>query len=134
MLNLLRISTSFFGKTSLTKKLSLISSTPDGPLSWVKCPNGHAYAIGECGRPTHEAKCVTCKAPIGGARYNVFVGTGLNLDQTARAALADETKTGHILGPAIVGTRYQCFKTFLFVVKVVAKIRLCLNEPSISTG
>ena len=81
------------------------SLNPDGTLSWVKCPNGHAYAIGECGRPTHESKCVTCKAPIGGSSYNVFAGTGLTLNQTARASMEDETKNGHILGPAVAGTR-----------------------------
>ena len=77
---------------------------PDGTLSWVKCKNGHAYAIGECGRPTHLSKC-PCGAPIGGPSYNAFVDTGLALDKTERAAMMDETKPGHLLGAAVAGTR-----------------------------
>ena len=27
---------------------------------WYKCPNGHLYAVGECGRPMEEAVCPEC--------------------------------------------------------------------------
>ena len=70
-----------------------------------KCENGHPYVIGECGRPYYTAKCNECNAPIGGVKYNVFVGTGLTMEATAQAALTDGTKPGHVLGPAVVGTR-----------------------------
>ena len=74
-------------------------------LGWFSCPNGHAYAIGECFRPTHLSKCLTCGAPVGGAQYNVFAGTGLKMEQTAQTVLKDETKAGHILGVAENGRR-----------------------------
>ncbi|KAJ2459638.1 hypothetical protein GGI02_005852, partial [Coemansia sp. RSA 2322] len=28
---------------------------------WYKCPRGHDYAVGECGRPVVHAQCVDCK-------------------------------------------------------------------------
>ena len=33
---------------------------------WYKCPNGHAYTIGECGLPMEESICPECKEKIGG--------------------------------------------------------------------
>lgn len=32
---------------------------------WFKCPNGHLYAIGECGGAMETAKCNECGAAIG---------------------------------------------------------------------
>ena len=36
---------------------------------WYKCPNGHIYAIGECGGAMQQSTCPECKAPIGGTRH-----------------------------------------------------------------
>ena len=47
---------------------------------WFKCPNGHVYAIGECGGATEESTCPDCGANIG--------GLGHRLD--SRNALASE--------------------------------------------
>ena len=33
---------------------------------WYKCPNGHLYTVGECGRPMEESSCPQCKEKIGG--------------------------------------------------------------------
>ena len=33
---------------------------------WYKCPNGHLYAVGECGRPMEESRCPECGSRIGG--------------------------------------------------------------------
>uniref|UniRef100_A0A1X7ULC4 RZ-type domain-containing protein n=1 Tax=Amphimedon queenslandica TaxID=400682 RepID=A0A1X7ULC4_AMPQE len=33
--------------------------------AWYKCPNGHFYAIGECGGATQVTKCPECGADIG---------------------------------------------------------------------
>ena len=38
---------------------------------WFKCPNGHVYAIGECGGAMQEAKCNECGAMIGGGSYTL---------------------------------------------------------------
>jgi len=33
---------------------------------WYKCPNGHLYTVGECGRPMERSKCPECGKRIGG--------------------------------------------------------------------
>ena len=33
---------------------------------WYKCPNGHLYTVGECGRPMEESICPECGSKIGG--------------------------------------------------------------------
>lgn len=46
---------------------------------WYKCPNGHIYAIGDCGQAMQESKCNECGARIGGGshrlRYDNAVAT-----------------------------------------------------------
>ncbi|KAK3914768.1 NFX1-type zinc finger-containing protein 1 [Frankliniella fusca] len=41
---------------------------------WFKCPNGHYYAIGNCGRAVMESKCNECGAVIGGTGYQLRTG------------------------------------------------------------
>ena len=36
-----------------------------------KCPKGHIYLIGECGRPMEESKCPDCGSKIGGRNHNL---------------------------------------------------------------
>lgn len=38
---------------------------------WFKCPNGHVYAIGDCGGATVESKCNECGARIGGGNHQL---------------------------------------------------------------
>ncbi|XP_063429947.1 NFX1-type zinc finger-containing protein 1-like [Mytilus trossulus] len=38
---------------------------------WYKCPNGHVYAIGECGGATVETTCPECKSTIGGSGHRL---------------------------------------------------------------
>ncbi|XP_013414849.1 NFX1-type zinc finger-containing protein 1-like [Lingula anatina] len=38
---------------------------------WFKCPNGHVYAIGDCGGAMEEATCPECKACIGGQSHRL---------------------------------------------------------------
>ena len=38
---------------------------------WFKCPNGHIYAIGECGGAMVESKCNECGASIGGGHHSL---------------------------------------------------------------
>ncbi|KAJ2023069.1 hypothetical protein GGI06_001561 [Coemansia sp. S85] len=33
-------------------------------VCWLKCPQGHQYAVGECGRPAVQGKCIECKAKL----------------------------------------------------------------------
>ena len=41
---------------------------------WYKCPNGHFYAIGECGGAMETSKCPECNATIGGADHALAQG------------------------------------------------------------
>lgn len=41
---------------------------------WFKCPNGHIYAIGECGGAMQRSTCNECGAAIGGESHRL-VGT-----------------------------------------------------------
>ena len=41
---------------------------------WYSCPNGHVYAIGECGGAMETSKCPDCKATIGGAQHQLASG------------------------------------------------------------
>lgn len=38
---------------------------------WYKCPNGHVYAIGDCGGAMERSKCPECKATIGGTNHTL---------------------------------------------------------------
>ena len=39
---------------------------------WYTCPNGHVYAIGECGGATQEGTCPECGARIGGTSHRLL--------------------------------------------------------------
>ncbi|KAG7326586.1 hypothetical protein KOW79_009987 [Hemibagrus wyckioides] len=41
---------------------------------WYKCPNGHVYAIGDCGGAMVRSQCPECKATIGGANHTLTEG------------------------------------------------------------
>ena len=41
---------------------------------WYKCPKGHLYIVGECGRPTEESVCPECNSQIGGLDHNPTIG------------------------------------------------------------
>lgn len=44
---------------------------------WYKCPNGHIYAIGECGGAMQRSKCPECGQTIGGASHTLEHGNTL---------------------------------------------------------
>ena len=41
---------------------------------WNKCPNGHYYAIGDCGGAMEVSRCPDCKAQIGGSNHQLIQG------------------------------------------------------------
>ena len=41
---------------------------------WYTCPNGHIYAIGECGGATEQSTCPECGEVIGGTQHRVVNG------------------------------------------------------------
>ncbi|KAL2074450.1 hypothetical protein VTL71DRAFT_8228 [Oculimacula yallundae] len=41
---------------------------------WYNCENGHPFAIGECGMPMEQARCIECGARIGGQNHSAVEG------------------------------------------------------------
>ncbi|XP_052243455.1 E3 ubiquitin-protein ligase RNF213-like [Dreissena polymorpha] len=56
-----------------------------------RCPKGHPYLIGDCGRPDSTGFCPECREQIGGAGHQALPGNVLNNQ-------GDTTKRGHVLG------------------------------------
>ncbi|VDI48904.1 Hypothetical predicted protein [Mytilus galloprovincialis] len=56
-----------------------------------KCPNGHPYVVGDCGRPTFATRCRDCNARL--------VVRVMHLQEINEIGV-DRTSTGHILGRA----------------------------------
>ena len=56
--------------------------------AWYKCPNGHIYAIGDCGGATQSRKCPDCNATIGGANHKLTYGNSVatEMDGATRSA------------------------------------------------
>ena len=55
-------------KTMIVKAIGLSKG------HWFKCPNGHPYAIGECGGAMERSRCVECNAEIGGEDHRLTHG------------------------------------------------------------
>ena len=71
---------------------------PQNATKMFYCPNGHPYAIGDCGQPRQVARC-PCGAPIGGENYR-FADGGQNVQQRQQVDQKDSTKSGYLLGPS----------------------------------
>uniref|UniRef100_A0A8C1MGC4 Zinc finger, NFX1-type containing 1 n=1 Tax=Cyprinus carpio TaxID=7962 RepID=A0A8C1MGC4_CYPCA len=58
---------------------------------WYKCPNGHVYAIGDCGGAMQQSKCPECHAAIGGTNHNLIQGNAVatEMDGAQHAAWSD---------------------------------------------
>ena len=48
-----------------------------GTGHFFKCPNGHFYAIGECGGAMEKSKCPECGEVIGGGDHTLAAGNQL---------------------------------------------------------
>ena len=51
---------------------------------WYKCPNGHIYAIGECGGAMQRSKCPECNETIGGEHHNLVAGNQVQCIETGQ--------------------------------------------------
>ncbi|KAF6041607.1 hypothetical protein EB796_000120 [Bugula neritina] len=72
-----------------------LQTNNENPTAY-KCPNGHPYYIGNCGRPVFSTICPECGANIGGRGYAAQAANA-RLDPNDPAA---RTQPGHILGMA----------------------------------
>lgn len=55
---------------------------------WFKCPNGHIYAIGECGGAMEQARCNECGEAIGGGSHRLLASNSVatEMDGSTRPA------------------------------------------------
>ena len=64
---------------------------------WFKCPNGHYYAIGECGGAMEKSKCPECGAVIGGQNHTLADDNELasEMDGASYPAWSDQANMGN---------------------------------------
>ena len=65
-----------YGLESLTpeERVMIVKAMNFSQGHWYKCPNGHIYAIGDCGGAMEERRCPDCDAIIGGTRHTLVRG------------------------------------------------------------
>ncbi|XP_063404431.1 E3 ubiquitin-protein ligase rnf213-alpha-like [Mytilus trossulus] len=73
--------------------LAARQQTPGENPVFYRCPNGHPYVIGNCGRAATVGICKACGREIGGEGYQLRAGNEVDTG-------LDRTETGHILGRA----------------------------------
>lgn len=56
-----------------------------GTQHWYTCPNGHAYAIANCGQANEAGRCYECGAPIGARQY-LMLAEGNSVAEAFHAA------------------------------------------------
>jgi hypothetical protein len=54
------------------ERKEIVQAMGMGQGHWFKCPNGHIYAIGDCGGAMVESRCNECHASIGGTRHQIL--------------------------------------------------------------
>ena len=53
------------------EKKEIVETMALGKGHWFKCPQGHVYAIGECGGAMQRSRCPECNADIGGEQHRL---------------------------------------------------------------
>ena len=54
------------------ERMQIIQAMGMSQGHWFKCPNGHIYAITECGGAMEQSKCNECGAEIGGGNHRLL--------------------------------------------------------------
>ena len=54
------------------ERMQIIQAMGMSQGHWFKCPNGHIYAITECGGAMEQSKCNECGAQIGGGNHRLL--------------------------------------------------------------
>lgn len=73
---------------SLEEKEMVLKAMGFAPGHWYKCPNGHVYAIGDCGGAMQESKCPECGSAIGGVSHRLVSGNAVATDMDGATAPA----------------------------------------------
>ncbi len=76
---------------SETQRLEIVKAIGLSKGHWYKCPNGHFYAIGECGGAMQRSRCPECKADIGGMSHALAAGNlhAPEMDDSRHAAWSE---------------------------------------------
>merc|ERR1712179_227437 len=56
------------------ERKEILAAMGYGQGHWYTCPNGHVYAIGNCGGAVHTSRCPDCRATVGGGDHALFAG------------------------------------------------------------
>ncbi|RUS87045.1 hypothetical protein EGW08_005198 [Elysia chlorotica] len=54
------------------ERMAIVRAVNVSTGAWYQCPNGHIYAIGDCGQAMEEGRCPECKARIGGTNHHLL--------------------------------------------------------------
>ena len=66
----LRKSVTGLGVSEVERK-EILAAMGLGQGHWYTCPNGHVYAIGDCGGAREESRCPECGERIGGTSHRL---------------------------------------------------------------
>lgn len=74
-----------------TERIMIVKAIGLPKGHWYKCPNGHVYAIGECGGAAQRGKCPECSVTIGGVNHALETGNqvALEMDGAQHAAWSE---------------------------------------------
>ena len=56
------------------ERVKIVKAMNFSQEQWGRCPNGHAYPIGEFGRAMEQRSCPECRAIIGGTHHRLAQG------------------------------------------------------------
>ncbi|XP_021363666.1 E3 ubiquitin-protein ligase rnf213-alpha-like isoform X2 [Mizuhopecten yessoensis] len=90
-----------------------------------RCPRGHRYVIGDCGRPDAVSKCRECGDQIGGQSHTPLPG---NVKDDG----IDQTQPGHILGRAdqrtnVVGVERKMSQITCAILRLLTHVAMLLG-------
>lgn len=67
----------YYSDVSIQERQMIAKAMGFAKGHWFKCPNGHFYAIGECGGAMQVSKCNECGATIGGQSHRLLADNAL---------------------------------------------------------
>ncbi len=75
--------------------MAMVARAIGDGTTWYRCPNGHAYVVGNCGQTMQIGRCASCGVPIGGQNHQALAGQQVIGHQTAVAAAGGQAETGY---------------------------------------
>ena len=103
----------------MVQRALMEAGASSGAKRWFTCPNGHPFAIGDCGGATVKARCPECNEEIGGSGHELL-GTNRVLggvsggDATAlfqSTLLEDKSEPNYCIGPVEAEDKFYTART-----------------------